>query len=213
MKIAVLADEFSKEEFKAKKLPADTQIIYVKSLAEIPDYSSADAFFILKEGINREDYRAFAEKPVFINSVLLTLKEMNLPENFSRINGWPTFLNRDTWEIAAGKEGTATIFEKLEWKYSKVSDEPGLVSARIISMVINEAYFALGEDVSSKDEIDLAMKLGTNYPYGPFEWCKKIGLQKVYSLLQKLSETDNRYSIAPAMRNELTTDNGITVKY
>jgi 3-hydroxyacyl-CoA dehydrogenase len=74
-------------------------------------------------------------------------------------------------------------------------------------MIINEAYFALGEDVSSKDEIDLAMKLGTNYPYGPFEWCKKIGLKKVYSLLEKLSDTDSRYSIAPAMKNELTTDN------
>ena len=72
-------------------------------------------------------------------------------------------------------------------------------------MIINEAYFALGENVSSKDEIDVAMKLGTNYPYGPFEWSKKIGLNRVYSLLEKLSETDSCYSTAPAMKNELLT--------
>ena len=71
-------------------------------------------------------------------------------------------------------------------------------------MIINEAYFALGEGVSTEDEIDLSMKLGTNYPYGPFEWCNKIGLKKVNDLMEKLSKTDNRYAIAPAMKNEIS---------
>ena len=84
-----------------------------------------------------------------------------------------------------------------------VKDEPGLIAARTIAMLINEAYFALGEDVSTKEEIDLAMKLGTNYPYGPFEWSKKIGLKRIYMLLEKLGKTDNRYAIAPAMKSEL----------
>ena len=48
-------------------------------------------------------------------------------------------------------------------------DIPGFISARVVSMIINEAYFALEEEVSSKEEIDTAMKLGTNYPYGPFD--------------------------------------------
>ena len=97
------------------------------------------------------------------------------------------------------------IFEKLGLKYITVADEPGLVSARIIAMIINEAYFALGEKVSTKEEIDLAMKLGTNYPYGPFEWSEKIGLKKVYTLLEKLSNTDIRYIAASAMKKELNS--------
>ena len=80
-----------------------------------------------------------------------------------------------------------------------VKDEPGLVAARVISMIINEAFFALGENVSSKEEIDLAMKLGTNYPKGPFEWAEKIGMDNIYSLLKKLSEKEERYVPAPAL--------------
>ena len=71
-------------------------------------------------------------------------------------------------------------------------------------MIINEAFFALEAGVSTMEEIDVAMKLGTNYPYGPFEWCKKIGLKKVYDLLEKLSKTDDRYTIAQAMKNEIS---------
>ena len=209
MHIIVLADDDSKAEFKVKIIGADTKVTYVESLSAAttngPEFNSANAFFLLKEGINKEDLKVFGSKPVFINAVLLTLKELELPGNYIRINGWPTFLNRETWEIAGGNEDAINIFKMLQWKYFAVADEPGLVSARIISMIINEAYFAVGEEVSSKDEIDAAMRLGTNYPYGPFEWCKKIGLQKVYDLLHKLSETESLYMMAPAMKNELTT--------
>ena len=68
------------------------------------------------------------------------------------------------------------------------------MAARVICMIINEAFFALQEEVSTVNEIDLAMKLGTNYPYGPFEWQDKIGLQNIYQLLKSLSVKDKRYS-------------------
>ena len=58
-----------------------------------------------------------------------------------------------------------------------VKDEPGFVSARIVAMMINEAYFTWEAGTSTKEEIDIAMKLGTGYPYGPFEWGEKIGLR------------------------------------
>jgi 3-hydroxybutyryl-CoA dehydrogenase len=61
-------------------------------------------------------------------------------------------------------------------------------------MIINEAYFALADDVSTKEEIDIAMKMGTAYPYGPFEWGNKIGLQNIVTLLQKLSVQQPRYA-------------------
>ena len=60
-------------------------------------------------------------------------------------------------------------------------------------MIINEAWFAVGDEVSSREEIDTAMKLGTNYPFGPFEWGNKIGMQNILALLQRLYLTDSRY--------------------
>lgn len=202
----VLADEAIEQELENKKLNDSIKVIFIKSSSEIINDDNTAALFILKEEINKEEIKDFGSKPVFINSTIHTLKELGVPENFSRINGWPTFVNREIWEIATSREDDVKyIFGELGWKFINVADQPGLVSARIISMIINEAYFALGEDVSSKDEIDVAMKLGTNYPYGPFEWSKKIGLNRVYSLLEKLSETDSCYSIAPAMKNELLT--------
>lgn len=44
---------------------------------------------------------------------------------------------------------------------------------RVISMIINEAFFALEENLALKKDIDLAMKFGVNYPIGPIEWGEK----------------------------------------
>jgi 3-hydroxybutyryl-CoA dehydrogenase len=47
------------------------------------------------------------------------------------------------------------------------------------------------------------MKLGTNYPFGPFEWSKKIGLNKIYFLLNKLATEDSRYAVAQLLEKEV----------
>ena len=83
-----------------------------------------------------------------------------------------------------------------------LADDYGFIAARIIAMIINEAYYALEENVSTKEQIDIAMKLGTNYPYGPFEWSEKIGLKNILSLLQKLSKQNNRYTISSLLVHE-----------
>ena len=94
------------------------------------------------------------------------------------------------------------VFSSLGWKYRIVPDVPGMVTARVISMIINEAYFTLQAGVSTKDEIDTAMKLGTNYPYGPFEWSRKIGLKNIYALLLALSKIDARYQPCELLQKE-----------
>lgn len=143
-------------------------------------------------------------KPVLINSVVKTLAELNTPSNVLRINGWQTFLQRPVWEIAGNvTTDIATILSSsLQKKIITVSDEVGFASAKVVSMIINEAYFALQDEVSSKDEIDIAMKLGTNYPYGPFEWALKIGAKNIYNLLHKLSEQEVRYTPSTLLKNE-----------
>ena len=170
------------------------------------NYSGADAFFIFDE--NKIINYTETIKPIFINSVIATLQELNTPANVLRINGWNTFLQRPVWEIAGIINGNnKAVAEKINKKILFVNDEPGLVSAKIIAMIINEAYFALEDNVSSKKEIDIAMKLGTNYPYGPFEWVEKIGLHNIYLLLKKLSLLDSRYQPAPMLITEATQNN------
>lgn len=67
-----------------------------------------------------------------------------------------------------------------------VEDRLGLVSARVLAMVINEAAFAMMEGVASPADIDTAMKLGTNYPEGPLAWADRIGPEVVLAILEAL---------------------------
>jgi 3-hydroxybutyryl-CoA dehydrogenase len=125
---------------------------------------------------------------------------------FVRLNAWPGFFERSVLEGSYRDElaeVVKTIFQKLEWKYQLVPDVPGMIAARVISMIVNEAYFALEDEVSTKEEIDIAMKLGTNYPYGPFEWSKKIGLDNIQRLLSNLAETDTSYTPSALLIKEV----------
>jgi 3-hydroxybutyryl-CoA dehydrogenase len=83
-----------------------------------------------------------------------------------------------------------------------VPDGPGLVFPRILCMIINEAAFALMEGVASAEDIDTAMKLGTNYPLGPLEWADRIGLDQVLGVLEGLQAEygEDRYRPAPLLR-------------
>jgi 3-hydroxybutyryl-CoA dehydrogenase len=118
---------------------------------------------------------------------------------FILVNGWPGFIEREILE-AAGEEKrkeeaarlAALLNRKLEW----VKPVPGLVSPRVISMIINEAYYTLEEGVTDENAIDTAMKLGTNYPFGPFEWAEKIGLDRINTLLNLLAKKEKRYEPA-----------------
>lgn len=139
---------------------------------------------------------------VLVNGVC-TLSEM-LPKNFVRFNGWDGFLSQTSLEIAGNDEAVTKAVELLEAAGLPTvvsADELGMIGPRVVAMIINEAYFALAENISTKEEINTAMKLGTNYPYGPFEWCELIGFQKVSTLLHNLAKTDERYSLAPAFLN------------
>mgnify|MGYP002628469535 FL=1 len=73
------------------------------------------------------------------------------------------------------------------------------IFARVLGGIINEAMWAVTEEVASEEDIDTAMKLGTNYPLRPMEWAKRIGIDKVYNLLGALNETvtDNRFASPP----------------
>ncbi len=122
--------------------------------------------------------------------------------------GLPTFLNRPLLELTVRQNEDQPklneVCQALGTHFSVVDDRVGLVTPRVIAMIINEAYFTVQEGTASRQDIDLAMKLGTNYPYGPFEWCAKIGVSNIYHLLESLyaDTTDQRYKICSLLKKE-----------
>jgi 3-hydroxybutyryl-CoA dehydrogenase len=202
MRLIVVANEQQQEEISGKNTNPDVEFVFAKEMSPF-DPTDYDACFYLHENDSSIDPQNFGGKPVFINSVIETLQQKKLPENFGRINAWPGFLKMQTWEVVSNNKGIAReVFERLHWAIVFVNDDPGFVSSRVISMIINEAFFALEQGVSSMDEIDLAMKLGTGYPYGPFEWQNKIGLANIYHLLKRLAIKDKRYSVSPLLEKK-----------
>ena len=94
------------------------------------------------------------------------------------------------------------LFIRLDKEYAIVQDRIGMVIPRILCMVINESFFALMEGIADARDIDTAMKLGMNYPSGPIELAKKIGLRQVLAILNALHADlgEERYRPAPILR-------------
>jgi 3-hydroxybutyryl-CoA dehydrogenase len=204
MKIAVLANSLVKEEMQQKIADAQVRVAWAESVDGLLQIKDADAYFDLD--FTFDDNRIIQlgklfPKPVFINSVAHTLSKINHP--FIRINAWTGFFTRNLCEAAVLEETQKSvaekIFKQMKWDFQFVPDVPGMVSARIVALIINEAYYVLEDQVSTKQQIDIAMKLGTNYPFGPFEWGEKIGLKNIYDLLKELAKTESRYTISEAL--------------
>ncbi len=200
MKIAVLANEESWNELVTEIDGID--FTSCEGFSDLFQNNNADACFNLLDNAADMDYSGF-ENPVFINSVHTALGQIKTGKNTYRINGWHGFIKRPIWEIAGNPDSKATaVLSALQKKTVTVPDEPGFIAARIIAMIINEAYFAKEEQVSTENEIDIAMKLGTNYPFGPFEWGRQIGIPQIYFLLKTLSIHDKRYLPCSLMQQE-----------
>ncbi len=178
-------------------LPADANIVWVDRYKDFCQHKEAEAFIDLSFKMEEARIRILSDllpSIVVINSVAYTLQETNAA--FVRINGWPSFLSYPLIEAAgpdSKKDAVSEVFAFLGKKMQWLPDEPGFITPRVISMIINEAFLSLEEGVSSKSDIDTAMKLGTNYPYGPFEWADKIGMDHIRGLLLKLSQEEERY--------------------
>ncbi len=78
----------------------------------------------------------------------------------------------------------------LSARASSAQLEPEAVAERVILAIVNEAFRALGEGVAHESDIDLAMRLGANHPFGPFEWARRTGIHEVTVMLDALSEED-----------------------
>lgn len=129
-----------------------------------------------------------------------------------RIVGFATFYplkEKQGVELAAGirtaesaMQSAEKLFKSVGKETFRVKDAPGLTFPRILSLIINEAARSLEEGVATAEEIDVAMRLGVNYPQGPLRWADQVGLDEVLAVLEGLqSESgDDRYRPAPLVK-------------
>ncbi len=89
----------------------------------------------------------------------------------------------------------------------ELRDVPGLVVARTIAMLVNEGADAVYQGVCDEPSADLAMKLGTNYPAGPFEWLALLGCDYVVTVLGHLATAyrGERYRSSPLLQQRYWT--------
>ncbi|HLH20952.1 MAG TPA: 3-hydroxyacyl-CoA dehydrogenase family protein [Chloroflexota bacterium] len=107
--------------------------------------------------------------------------------------------------LATDEAATATIEQLLVAagrEVARVRDDAGLVLARILCLIVNEAAAMLMEGAATARDIDTAMKLGTNYPHGPLEWADLLGVDFVYATLAGLraEQDEDRYRPCPLLR-------------
>ncbi len=215
MKVLLIGEKVRADELRGRlSLNKDLEIDYSDGDEE-EDYKDYDVIFDLNfedAPENAPTYFSLKEKPVFVSAVKLSLAEAvytsaeKVKCRLFGINALPGFVSDSKWEVSLYRKFETPELDKLMKifgiEYIPVEDRVGMVKPRIIFMLINEACYTLQEGTACIDDIDLAMKLGTNYPFGPFEWCDKIGISNVFETLAALYEDtkDERYKICPLLK-------------
>jgi len=215
MQILAVGSVLNLAELKEKFGP-DHTYLFSEPGRDIDDLlKGADVVFDFVPDINliSSRYSQFSYS-VFFNTSLITLSSLInqsglQDDSFFGFCGLPTFVNRPVLEVSVTTKESESplknICTQLATDFVCVEDRVGLVTPRVICIIINEAFYTLEEGIATRGDIDLAMKLGTNYPYGPFEWVKRIGINHVIELLDAVYRDthDDRYKVCDLLRSEL----------
>src|SRR5215216_2529927 len=138
------------------------------------------------------------------NDVNLTVSESLFERYYYHPRFRPSYLQRSMVEggLLGRKSGRGFYDYGAEETGGDDGFEPSDdVALRVISCIVNEAFLALSEGVATAEDIDRAMKLGANYPKGPFQWVEEIGARSIVETLDSLRAVHgDAYLAAPALR-------------
>ena len=174
---------------------------------EAVDEMPLDATIVIDTGDGATDRAAFIEEAdrlfppetlILVDAYATNLgalaKRLRHPERVAWFGMLGSLARQNVIEIADAEatgddalELAQEVFEAIGKRVVLVADVPALFLGRTVCSIINEAVYAVDEGVASPEDIDLAMKLGTNYPLGPIEWGREIGGARVMRILQRLA--------------------------
>ena len=203
-----IKDPLAKRVEKGKMASADVNAILskIRGVVDLKD-AVAGAQVVIeavfeKMEIKRELYseldRLCPPEVVFAsNTSSLSITEMaNATKRPDRVVGMHFFNPAPVMkliEVIRGSEtsdATVGLIKDLGAKLGKepveVREAPGFVVNRLLVPMMNEAFNLLQEGVASAEDIDKAMKLGTNMPMGPFELADYTGLDIALDVMEVL---------------------------
>ena len=214
MKIGILASPTKRNAWENKETPSSTY----SWVQDNEGHEHYDVFLDLDFDDNSyrlQDYLTNTHTTFILGAVKCTLESaavgLNIPQEWKGIgiNALPTFLERNTLECTNPYQMPESSLRKLAdllgyTRIEVVGSRVGLITPRVICMIINEAYYTVQEGTANREDINQAMRLGTNYPKGPFEWCDAMGLQNVYEVLEAMynDTKDERYKICSLLKQE-----------
>lgn len=214
MNILIVGDKKKAEQLQ-KILPNNAQVYQKHSLDAIPEH--VDVVFDMdydRSGGNAKYYLSLRGKVAVVSAVrkqlATTVREYSddIACHLIGMNMMPGLIDRKLIELSLLHDFSAQAVEQLavkfDWNIRIVEDRVGMVTPRVVCMIINEACYLLQEEAARMEDIDKAMRLGTNYPYGPFEWADKIGIEEIYETLLAIYEDthDERYKICPLLKTK-----------
>ncbi len=145
---------------------------------ELMDLIGHDVNYVVTETVWKEFYYDPKFKPALTQKRLLEAK----------------FLGRKTGRGFYNYQEGAVIPEP-----NKDVELGKTIVARIVAMLINEAADALYYGIASKEDIDLAMTKGVNYPKGLLKWADEIGIKEVLGTLNTLNRLYEEDRYRPSM--------------
>ena len=219
MQVVVYGNNNNIEEFKSKFDQRKNSFTYVQDGLDADLLQNTDVvfdYYLEESPENLELYLDQSNLTVFCNSPKTSLAELSyyvsgMQCHLFGFNGLPGMVNRDFLELTAlddnDEQKLSEICSNLSTEFKLVKDRVGMITPRVVCMIINEAYYTVQEGTAARRDIDAGMKLGTNYPKGPFEWCDVLGIDNVYEILEALYEDtkDDRYKICPLLKREYLT--------
>lgn len=183
--------ELWEDEETLGQIPEDTTIVF-----DVGDGASDRGSII--ESL---DAQLPAETIIFVDAYATDLhalaKRLKHPERIAGYGILSSLEHQRVVEIVDADETSddalelaQDLFESIGRGVVLVEDSPGLFLGRTIGSIVNEAVYVVQDEIATPEDVDLAMRLGTNYPRGPIEWGQEIGGDHIRRILQRLASGD-----------------------
>lgn len=206
---------------KMDRSAADGYLANIKASQDFADVADADLIIealaedmeIKKEQLRKLDGIAKPDAILATNTSSLSITELagvtKRPEKVIGLHFFNPVPVMKLVEVISGRRTAQEVQDKaiafcndLGKTPVTVDEAPGFVVNRLLIPMINEAIGVYAEGIASVEEIDTAMKLGSNHPMGPLELGDFIGLDVCLAIMEVLYTefSDSKYRPHPLLR-------------